>query len=79
MGSYVGTEGWSKNSQSKARSNSAGANERANGSHHQGYAAEATSQDGIFEMERREGLKDRTDATIANEPYMPQAQASHTV
>lgn len=80
MGSYVGTEGWSGVGKSKTQRNTASASAGVNGGHHQGYSAEATSQDGIIEMERRDGLRDRSDGTTANEPpYVPHAQGAHAV
>ena len=75
MGSYVGTEGWSRKGRSETKRSGAG----PNGGHVHGYGGEATSQDGIIEMERRDGLRG-TDATAADEPvYVPHAQASHAV
>lgn len=75
VGSYVGTEGWSRKGRSETKRNGAG----PNGGHVHGYGGEATSQDGIIEMERRDGLRG-TDATAADEPvYVPHAQASHAV
>lgn len=75
VGSYVGTEGWSRKGRSETKRNDAG----INGGHAHGYSGEATSQDGIIEMERRDGLRG-TDATTADEPmYVPHAQGSHAV
>ncbi|KAF2622178.1 acid phosphatase/Vanadium-dependent haloperoxidase [Macroventuria anomochaeta] len=76
VGSYVGTEGWSRQGKSETQRN--GPN--TNGVHHQGYAAEATSQDGIIEMERRDGLRGRNDGTAAGQPiYVSHAQGAHVV
>lgn len=77
VGSYVGTEGWSRKGKSETQRRN-GAD--ANGGHNHGYAAEATSQDGIIEMERRDGFRGRNDATAADEPvYTPHAQGAHAV
>lgn len=76
VGSYVGTEGWSRKGRSETQRNGAS----ANGGHHHGYAAEATSQDGIIEMERRDGFRGRNDGTATDEPmYAPHAQGAHAV
>lgn len=76
VGSYVGTEGWSRQGKSETQRNGAGVN---GDGHHQGYAAEATSQDGIIEMERRDASR-RTNGTTADEPtYVPHAQGAHAV
>ncbi|KAF1930940.1 PAP2 domain-containing protein [Didymella exigua CBS 183.55] len=70
VGSYVGTEGWSRQGKSETQSN--------------GYAGEATSQDGIIEMERQDGMR-QNDATTSDEPiYVPhvgdvRAQDSHAI
>lgn len=75
VGSYVGTEGWSRQGKSETQRNGAG----VNGGHHQGYAAEATSQDGIIEMERRDGMR-RNDTTTPDEPiYVPHSRGAHAV
>lgn len=75
VGSYVGTEGWSRKGNSETRRNGAG----VNGGHAHGYSAEATSQDGIIEMDRRDGSRGGADATTSDEPYVPHAQGSHAV
>ncbi|KAH6614840.1 PAP2 superfamily-domain-containing protein [Boeremia exigua] len=78
VGSYVGVEGWSRKGQSETLKNGAGGG--ADTAQRHGYAAEATSQDGIIEMERRDGLRARNDATAADEPiYVPHAQGAHAV
>lgn len=75
VGSYVGTEGWSRHGNSETRRNGGGVN-----GHAHGYSGEATSQDGIIEMERRDGLRSGTDATAADDPvYVPHAQGAHAV
>jgi hypothetical protein len=77
VGSYVGTEGWSRHGKSETQRNDVGVN---GGGHHQGYATEATSQDGIIEMERRDGLRGRNDgATTDDSIYVPHAQGTHSV
>lgn len=77
VGSYVGTEGWSRKGKSETQRRNGG---DLNGGHQHGYATEATSQDGIIEMERRDGLRGRNDATAADEPmYAPHAQGVHAV
>lgn len=73
MGSYVGTEGWSGQGRGEGTRNGAGG--RANG-----YSAEATSQDGIIEMERRDGARERSEGMAADDPvYAPNAQRPHAV
>jgi hypothetical protein len=78
VGSYVGTEGWSRQGKSETTKNGAGVSD----GHH--YPAEATSQDGIIEMERRDVMR-RNDATTSDEPlYVPhvgdaRAQGAHAV
>ncbi|KAF9696098.1 hypothetical protein EKO04_006184 [Ascochyta lentis] len=79
MGSYVGTEGWSRVGKSETQRDGARVDGSVTGAHHQGYSAEATSQDGIIEMERRDGLRDRGDGTTMNEPYVPHTQGAHAV
>jgi membrane-associated phospholipid phosphatase len=75
VGSYVGTEGWSRVGKSETRRRDTG----INGGHHQGYAAEATSQDGIIEMERRDGLRDRTPNEGMDVPHVGRVQGAHAV
>lgn len=75
VGSYVGTEGWSRQRKSETQRNGAG----LHSGHHQGFSAEATSQDGIIEMERRDGLRERSDGTAVNEPCVPHVGAAHAV
>lgn len=79
VGSYVGTEGWNSVGKNETQRNSAGVHGGLNDGHYQGHSAEATSQDGIIELERRDGLRDRSDGTTANEPCVPHAQGSHAV
>ena len=75
VGSYVGTEGWRGGERKSARNGAATAGGRANG-----YSAEATSQDGIIEMERRDGARERSEGVAADEPvYAPPAQGAHAV
>ncbi|KAJ4362805.1 hypothetical protein N0V95_001297 [Ascochyta clinopodiicola] len=79
VGSYVGTEGWSRVGKSETQRNSAPVEDGVTGAQYRDYSAEATSQDGIIEMERRDGMRNRNDGTTANEPYVPHAQGGLAV
>lgn len=77
VGSYVGTEGWSRVGKSETQRNGAGVN---GGAHHFGHSAEATSQDGIIEMERRDRLRDRTAHGSPELPeHVGRFQGTHAV
>ena len=79
VGSYVGTEGWSRVGKSETQRNDAGVSGGAHSGHHPEYSVEATSQDGIIEMERRDGRRERTDGTAANESYVPHVQGVQAI